>query len=264
MNSLKEKYGSWALITGASSGIGAEFARKLAGMGLNLVLAARRIERLEELASLLSASHNVKAVPVKTDLTREDSIHELFRATEGMEIGILINNAGFGSTVSFADADPFKDAEMVKLNCLAPVILTHHYIRPMIERKRGAVLFLGSTAGYQPTPLMSTYAATKVFNIFLGSALWYELKQHNIDVLSLSPGGTNTEFQRIADISTGPFSASAEDVVNTALNALGRKPSVINGFANRLMSGGSKILPFKLSTLAAGYVSDSMQKKYKK
>lgn len=258
---LIEKYGSWALITGASSGIGEEFARRLASEKMNLILVARRKERLEILAAKLKEEHKVKIVTAPIDLSKKKFLEELKEYVGEREVGVLINNAGFGSNGEFINADADEEAKMVMLNCVAPVILTHHFVRPMVERKKGAIIFLGSVVAFQPTPFMTTYSATKAFNAFMGDALWYELKKYNIDVLSLNPGGTSTEFQRVANSSTGPAPRTVQQVVNTAMKSLGRKPSVVDGFYNKVLAVSSRLISRKLTLLIAGYITRKLYSK---
>lgn len=252
---LAQKYGDWALITGASSGIGKAFAKKLAGERINLVIVARRFERLQKLAGELSSLYNIKVIPVKADLTTDNFLDVIREATNNQEINILVNNAGIGSTGLFVENDMSVEINMVKTNCLAPLILTHHYIRKMAEKKKGAIIFLGSIVGFQPTAYEAAYAATKAFNIYLGAAMYHELRNTNIDVLSLSPGGTRTEFLRLSSISKGPFSSEPEEVVETALKYLGKKPSVVHGFFNKLLTIGGRTAPFRISVYGAGLIS---------
>jgi uncharacterized protein len=260
---LRQKYGEWALITGASSGIGKEFAFRLAEEKINLVLIARRKDRLQVIADELIGLHGVRVVTAQIDLCEDKFIEKLIPVVEDKNIGILINNAGFGSNGYFVNADSNHEADMVKVNCLAPTILTHYFVPKMIENKRGAIIFLGSVVAFQPTPFMATYAASKAFNLLLGEALWYELKQHNIDVLSLNPGGTDTEFQRIANSSSGPVPRSVEQVVNTALNALGKKPSVVDGTYNKLLAFSSRLGSRKTVVSMAGFITKALYKKQK-
>ncbi len=252
---MVEKYGSWALITGASSGIGEEFANRLAENGFNLVIIARREERLKALADKLCEKYKKEIKIIAGDLTEESFIERIKLECNGLEIGLLVNNAGFGSTGEFYKCDETAEAKMVKLNCLVPTILTHHFLPGMINRKRGGIIFLGSVVAFQPTPMMASYSATKVFNLFLGEALWYELKNYNIDVLALNPGGTNTEFQRIADVDTGPAVRSAAQVVETALKSLGRKPGVVDGVINKIMTVSGKFIPRRWLVTMAGNIA---------
>ncbi len=261
MKSLKDKYGDWALITGASSGIGEEFARSFAKEKINLILVARRKERLDNLSEELKTKHEIDVIAAPIDLIKDNFLNELKTYVDNREVGILINNAGFGSNGEFVNNDPQTEADMVRLNCVAPTILTHHFVRPMVKRGKGAIIFLGSVVAFQPTPYMTTYSASKAFNSFMGDSLWYELKKYNIDVLSLNPGGTETEFQRIANSSTGPVPRTAEQVVNTAMNALGKKPSVVDGSINKVLVVASRFISRRLIVIIAGAIVNSLYKK---
>ena len=144
MSEFKQKYGPWALITGASSGIGMEFARQLAAMGINLVLVARREDKLNTLATELKSSHGIDAKVVMADLSRDDFLPTLRSATAGLEIGLLVNNAGLTTTGAIVDNKLEDELNLLHLNCRAPLILAHEYGKPMRERKRGGIIFLGS------------------------------------------------------------------------------------------------------------------------
>ncbi|MGD8782358.1 MAG: SDR family oxidoreductase [Ignavibacteria bacterium] len=260
MSDYKSKYGQYALITGASSGIGEAFAYKLASLNLNLVLIARREERLKKIKEEIELKYSVNVVSLSLDLTKENFIEEVKEKTENLEIGILINNAGFGSTGDYTDIDADHEEKMIKLNCLAPYILTHHFVKQMKERRKGAIIFLGSVVSLISVPYMSTYSATKAFNTILADGLWYELKKYNIDVLSLNPGGTETEFQRLSKVSGGPFVRKPEDVVKTALKALGKKAAVVDGLMNKLNIFLSRLLPRKFVLNISGKVSQEILK----
>lgn len=229
--SLRDRYGEWALVTGASSGIGAEFARALAREGVSLVLTARREDRLRNLAGELEKRHNVATRTVALDLAEPDGPDRLADALQDIEIGILINNAGVGYVGRFDRQDVERLRGLVQLNCVAPVVLTSRFLPGMRERGRGAVIFTGSAAGRQPIPLHAVYSATKAFDQLLGEALWVELRDSGVDVLALEPGTTETEFQQVAG-EIAHRGQSAQEVVQTAIDALGQQPSVISGWAN--------------------------------
>jgi len=229
---LRERYGEWALVTGASAGLGAEFARALGRQGISCVLTARRAERLEELAGEL-AGLGVETRVVPLDLARAGAVDELLAAVRDLPIAILINNAGFGGVGRFERQDAAMLREMIELNCVAPVALTSGLLGPMRERGRGAVLFTGSVAGRQPLPLHAVYSATKAFDLHLGEALWRELHESGVDVLVVEPGSTETEFQGVAG-ELPHEGASAGSVVESALMALGRQPSVVPGWMDWL------------------------------
>ncbi len=257
---LVEKYGNWALITGASSGIGEEFARKFSQLGLNLIIVARRFDRLQNLKKELEQKHNVQVIPVQIDLSDEKFIQNLIPLINEKEIGILVNNAGFGYRKDFINSDVETDVKMIKVNCIAPIVLTHHVLPQMIERKKGALIFLGSLVAFQPTPTTAVYAATKVFDAFLGDALWYELKKYNIDVATVNPGGTETEFHKIAESTMGPFPRASKQVVETTLKALGKKPSAVDGVFNKILAFSSRFISRKSTISLAGKISESLYK----
>lgn len=255
------KYGDWAIITGASAGIGEEFARQLAHLGFNLVLVARREERLSNLKAELENNYNVEVVNAPIDLLSDNYLNELTRIVGNRRISLLINNAGFGYRGEFVDGNASIDEKMIKLNCIVPTLLTHHFVKPMIANKKGGIIFLASVVAFQATPTTTTYSATKVFNAFLAEGLWYELKKYNIDVLSLNPGGTNTEFQQVANSSAGPIPRTAKQVVETAIKALGKKPSVVDGLFNKILAVSNRLISRKLTVTLAGKISEVFYKK---
>jgi short-subunit dehydrogenase len=251
---LRERYGDWALVTGASAGIGAAFARAFAREGVSCVLTARREDRLRELAAELESRHGVKTRVVGVDLAEPGGAEELLRGVADLEIAILVNNAGFGGAGRFDKLDASWLRRMVELNCAVPVALTRALLPPMRERGRGAVVFVGSVAGCQPLPLHSLYAATKSFDNLLGEALWAEYRGSGVDCLSLLPGPTETEFQAIARELPHP-GEPPERVVENALAALGRQPSVISGWFNWIRANAaSRLVPRSVLALAAHQV----------
>ncbi|KAF0153342.1 MAG: short-chain dehydrogenase/reductase SDR [Ignavibacteria bacterium] len=262
MNQFKLKYGDWALITGASAGIGEEFANKLASLGFNLVLAARRKDRLSKLKDELEKNYNVEVVAAPLDLLSENYLKELTQIIGDRHISLLVNNAGFGYRGEFLDGSAYNDEKMIKLNCIVPTVLTHHFVKPMIEKRKGGIIFLASLVAFQATPTTTTYSATKVFNAFLAEGLWYELKKYNIDVLSLNPGGTITEFQQVANSTAGPMPRTAKQVVETALKALGKKPSVVDGLYNKFLAVSTRFISRRLTVSLAGKISELFYKKH--
>ncbi|MFQ6608547.1 MAG: SDR family NAD(P)-dependent oxidoreductase [Fidelibacterota bacterium] len=243
-----ERYGSWALVTGASAGLGEEFALQLADKGMNVALVARRRERLESLSKKLYQDYHVDGRVIALDLTEPSASEEVAAAVEDLEIGLLINNAGFGTVDRFHKHEPGLQVKMTILNCVVPVELTEKFLPAMVERKRGGIIFVASTAAYQATPFFTVYGATKVFNLFMGEGLWEEYRRDGIDVLALSPGYTATEFHEVAGSSTShrKHGVKAEDVVSLALQNLGRVPSVMYGRWNRLLMNLQRLLPRKV------------------
>jgi uncharacterized protein len=219
-----------ALITGASSGIGEEFARQLAARGYELVLVARRKKRLEQLAEELPTTAHI----VPSDLASEaEKLHGKV-AKLGVDIDLLVNNAGFGLRGHFKDLDPTREAEMVRVNCEAVVTLTHAFVPPMIERGNGGVITVASTAGMQPLPYETTYAATKAFAISFMEALSMELRGTGVKCLVVNPGPVKTEWQQVAGYDektrTAPGMIDADQCVADSLRAYDEgKRSVIPG-----------------------------------
>ncbi len=192
--------GKWALITGASAGIGLALAAQLAAGGTNLILTARRRERLEVLADRLTRQNGVCIQVFPADLTLPAAPEQLFAFTESQRIvvDLLINNAGFGSYGRFYTSNRVRQLEMLQVNVAAVVALTHLYLPRMIERRRGDILIVASTAAFQGLPYLATYAATKAFDLLFAEALAEEVRGYGIRVCALCPGPTATEFQAVA------------------------------------------------------------------
>ncbi len=254
---LSQRYPGWAVVTGASAGIGAEFARQLARAGFSCVLTARRQDRLKALALELEKEYGVATRVVAVDLATLQGPEELAAALADLEVGVLVNNAGFGLSGRFDKQEAARLAEMVTLNCSTPVVVTRLLLPRMLERGRGAILITGSVAGRQPLPLHAVYAATKAFDLLFGEALWSELRGRGIDVLVVEPGSTESEFHELA----GELPHAAEpaaNVVATALAALGQQPSVISGWFNWLRAHlGQRLMPHSLIALAAHRVTEN-------
>ena len=192
--------GKWALVTGASAGIGEALAVELAAAGANLVLTARRGDRLDALAARLTAEYRIQARTIVADLEKPDAPAHIYAETEGqgLQVDVLVNNAGFGYYGEFIGADAERQTAMVQVNCTAIVHLTRLFLPKMIERHRGDILIVASTAAYQPVAYMATYAATKVFDRYLAEALAEEVKRYGIRVSALCPGPTESEFGHVA------------------------------------------------------------------
>ena len=245
------------LITGASSGIGEVFARKLAAQGHNLLLVARSEDKLINLCNELGRSESTHAQYVAMDLSERDAPAQLFAETQAreLEIDFLINNAGFGSMGDFSTLDLDHEMNMIDLNVRSLVELTHRFLVPMRERKRGSIINVASTAGFQPVPFMTTYAATKAFVLSFSEALAEENRPFGIKIMALCPGVTDTNFFDAAKIQRPParISQTPEAVVETALRALARgKSSVISGWTNFMMVQSERLTPRSVVTRIAG------------
>jgi len=248
--------GKWAVVTGASAGIGMALARQLAAAGARLVLTARRKDRLDELAARLHAEHGVSVEVCVADLAEPAAPQAVFAFTrgKGIAVDVLVNNAGFGAYGAFEEIPIRRQLEMVQVNVAAVVELTHLYLPAMLERRRGHILILASTAGFQAVPYISTYAATKSFDLFFAEALAEEVRGRGVFVTALCPGATSTEFQQVAAQPDYAFRSpeSPDAVARVGLDALAHgKPVVISGARNRLMQQSQRLAPRRLVTSMA-------------
>jgi len=254
------------LITGASSGIGEAFARKLAARGHNLLLVARSEDKLITLCNELGRARSIRAQYVAIDLSEPEAPVRLFEETKtrDLQIDFLINNAGFGSMGDFAKLDLAHELNMIDLNVRALVELTHLFLVPMREKKGGAIINVASTAGFQPVPFMGTYAATKAFVLSFSEALWEENRPHGVKVMALCPGVTDTNFFEASRMQRPPARASQtpDEVVDTALRGLKRgKSSVISGWTNFFLVETERLVPRSFILRAAGAVLRSHTEK---
>ncbi len=255
MASTQDFSGKWALVTGASAGIGAALARELAKHGAKLILTARRRDRLEALAAELTAQGTEVRI-VTADLNDPAAPQQIYNATEGLEgtglnIDILINNAGLGQYGAFCASPVDQEMSQVRVNCEAMVRLTRLFVPRMVERKRGWILVLASTASFQPVPYISTYAATKVFDRFFALGLAAEVARFGVKVTALCPGPTESEFFDIAH--AGAFKRRGmqppEDVARLAVAALARGHRIlIPYFRGRFTALLVRFLPTGLIT----------------
>ena len=244
------------LITGASAGLGVEFARRLSARGDHLVLAARRKDRLELLAKELG---NARAVAI--DLSKADAAAKLMADIEahGETVDLLINNAGFGLIGRFEELDASREREMIDLNVGALTDLCRAVVPAMIERKSGAILNVASTAAFQPGPKMAVYFATKAFVLSLSEALHEELKPHRIKVSCLCPGPTRTEFGDVAGFGgNGLFdrvAMSADKVVAAGLAGLAKNHAVVvPGLLNKVGAASTRFAPRPVIRKIAGAI----------
>lgn len=248
--------GKWALVTGASAGIGQAIAEELSRQGTNLVLTARREDRLIALANRLGKEHGVQAVTFTADLAQSTAPEAIFAFTKerGLSIDLLVNNAGFGQYGQFDAVATDRLLQMVQVNCAAVLQLTRLYLPEMVARRRGDVLIVSSTAAFQAVPYISTYAATKAFDLFLAEGLAEEMKPHGIRVCALCPGTTTSEFHAVAGhpSESKGREQSAETVARNGLKALaGGKSYVISGLGNYLGAHGERLVPRRFVTRIA-------------
>lgn len=242
--------GQTALITGASSGIGAAYARDFAARGADLVLVARGEQALHHLAAELRTAHGRRVDVIAADLGAPAAADLLAGkvAALGVAVDVLINNAGFGLHGDFAGTDEARLTAMVQLNCVALVDLTRRFLPGMITRRRGAVINVASTAAFQPLPHMALYGATKAFVLSFTEALYAEARPAGVKVVAICPGATETPFFAIAgeDASIGRR-RTPEQVVATTMAALDRgRPSRVDGLLNAMLAALPRIAPRRL------------------
>ncbi|UCR88912.1 SDR family NAD(P)-dependent oxidoreductase [Mycetocola spongiae] len=228
------------LITGASSGIGEQFARAYAARGHGLILVARSEKKLERLAAELRAAHGIRVEVIALDLARPGSAEALVETTRrmGLEINTLVNNAGFATHGDIVDADPVRMVEQIQLNCSTLADLTARFLPAMRERGRGTIVNIASTAAFQPLPHMAVYGAAKAFVLSFTEALWAENRRHGIRILAVCPGATDTAFFETAgEAAASGTKRSPRLLVERTLRELeGGKPSFVDGAANALIA----------------------------
>jgi hypothetical protein len=235
---FSSRYGPTALVAGASEGMGAAWARALAGRGLNLVLLARRETELRELAAELSRDHRIEARAVRLDLADPALLERLREAVKGLEIGLLVYNAAHSTISPFTETSLDQHLKSLDVNCRGLLVLVHELLPSMVSRGGGGMILMSSMAGFQGSAWMATYAASKAFDTTLAEGLWQELRPHGVDVMACIAGATSSpNFLRSKPklrSSSFPPVMTPEQVVDEALVAFGKGPSHIAGFGNRL------------------------------
>jgi short-subunit dehydrogenase len=255
--SFAVRYGPWALVTGASRGLGAEFARQLAARGLNLVLAARSEDRLKELAHVLEREYHITVKIIAIDLSREDLLDPVKKAADSLEIGLLVNNAGLSTVGPFLDMSADYLLSQFHTNARAALILTRHFGEKMAARGRGGIIFLSSGSALHGAPFSANYSGTKAYNLMFAEALWAEWRPLGVDALGFIAGLTRTPGMDANGLKPHllvPL-GQPDKVVRRALKALGKKPSAADGIRNRL---GYKIFNLAPRSFAVRILGKSM------
>jgi hypothetical protein len=234
-----DRYGPWALVAGASAGLGAAFARSLAARGLDLVLVARRRQPLVEVAQSLPT----RTVPVVADLSTRTGIDAVIAACAERPVGLVVANAAYSPIGSFVRMPAEETLRALDLNCRAPLLLAHHFVPEMVARGRGGLVIMSSLSGLQGSPSISVYAATKAFGAVLAEGLWAELRGTGVDVVACVAGAVATPGLAQAKAHPAPGTLPPERVAEAALRALGRGPRVVPGLAMRLSAAVMSRLP---------------------
>ncbi len=236
------RYGPWAVVTGASEGIGKAFAQALAAQGLNLVLVARRQAALEGLANELTRQHGIASRVVAADLSQLDALDTVTTATADLEVGLLVAAAGFGTSGPLLASSSTLEVNMVDVNCTAVLVLAMHYGQRMVQRRRGGVVFMSSLLAFHGTPGAANYAATKAYVQSLAEGLRVEWAPLGVDVIASAPGPIATGFAARAKLQMNQ-ALSPEVVARVTLAALGRRATVRPGWLSKLLGWSLALLP---------------------
>ncbi len=241
---LKRRYGDWALVTGATSGIGAEIAGQLAAQGINIVLVARKKKALKEHSDKLKKLHNVETLAISADLSTAEGMEKVTQVER--DIDLLVLAAGYETNGAFEKADIEKELQLLKLNVISVLHMTHHFSRLMVQRGRGAILLVSGLVAHMPAPYFSNYAGTKAYVLHMGTSLHGELNPKGVDVSVLSPGLTDTPMAHdaLVDWSKMPMpSTDPAAVAKAALDGLGKQLLIIPGLSNKVLAMTMKLTP---------------------
>lgn len=245
---IRENYGEWALVTGASSGLGKEFVKQIAQKGFNIVMVARNEKALRELGILIKTEYEVKVKIVLADLKVDAQIQNIVDECKTLDIGLLINCAGLALSNEYLDNKIEDELDILNVNVKAPMILTHFFGSKMRKHKRGGIIFVSSLMALAGASSWVNYNATKAHNLLLSEGLGAELKKDKVDVLALTPGTIETGFQKTSNTNISLGALGVKEVVLDALENLGQKSTVTTGFKNRIITFLTRITPRAINT----------------
>ena len=238
----KNKYGEWALVTGATSGIGRELATKLAEGGFNVIITGRRKALLDELAADLFSSYRSEVLPITGDLSTPEGVQELIHELDDAPVGLAILNAGFGTSGQFHESSLEAEVNMLRLDCEALMVMTHYFSRRFVKEGKGGIVLLSSMVAFQGVPKAAHYAATKTYVQSFGEAIARELKPHGVDVLCAAPGPVESDFSGRANMRMN--GALTPDLVGVPiLKAIGKQTNVLPGFMTKFLVYSLRMLP---------------------
>jgi short-subunit dehydrogenase len=239
---LKNNYGPWAIVSGASSGIGLEIVERLAESGLHLIIHARSENILQGIAKRLTSTHDIEVKMVASDISEPAGIQKLIEATQALPIGLLVASAGYGTSGEFIHTSVHAEINMLRLNCEALLTLTHHFAQRFVAQKRGGIILMSSMVAFQGVPYSANYAATKAYVQSLAEALAEELKPHGVDVLAAAPGPVASGFGQRANMKMN-MSLTPQQVGIPILKALGRNTTVLPGFLTKFLVYSLRTVP---------------------
>jgi short-subunit dehydrogenase len=259
--SLYKRYGPYALVTGASSGIGRAFAEHLARQGFNLVLVARRTEILSALAASLSDAHGVNCVVVTADLSQPSAASEVYAAARGLDIGLLVAAAGLGTSGPFLKSDLDAEKHMLAVNCTSVLSLVHHFAQVFAARGGGGIILLSSIVAFQGVARAAHYAANKAFVQTFAEGISKELKPLGVEVIAVAPGPVASEFAERAGMQMGA-TTPAEDIPTSTLAALSHQTTVRPGWLSKLLGYSLATLPRPGRTIVMSKIMAGMTKQH--
>lgn len=260
---LIDNYGDWAIITGASSGIGLELALLLAEVGFNLIINSRNLNDLEQLQAKLTLESDIQVKIVDADVSQTSGIDKIISASKGLNIGLLVVSAGYGTSGNFIDNSIHAEINMLRVNCEALLSLIHYFSQQFVQQKRGGIILMSSMVAFQGTPFASNYAATKAYVQTLAEGLAVELKPKGVDILAAAPGPVKSGFGKRANIKMS-MALKPTDVGIPILKALGRKTTVLPGILTKFLVYSLRTVPrwgkVKIMTKVMGGMTEHQRK----
>ena len=239
---LRNKFGDWAIVTGSSSGIGLALATQLADAGFNLIINARNAERLSIVEQELKNKFHVQVKAIAADISEPTGQDKIILASQGLKIGLLVNNAGFGTSGLFTDSSLQEEINMLRVNCEAVLSLTHYFARKFKQQNQGGIIFLSSLVAFQGVPYAANYAATKAYIQSFAEALAVELKPSGVAILAAAPGPVESGFGQRANMQMGK-ALQPRQLAVPILKALGKQDNVIPGLLSKILIYSLRTVP---------------------
>jgi len=257
----KETYGEWAVVTGASSGVGKEMVYQIASKGINVVLVARRQELMDEIAKELEENHQIETKVVVVDFSKDDAIDKLIAQTQGLEVGILVNNVGYALTGEFSENSLEDELALLNVNVKTPMVLAHHYSKQMKERQKGGIIFVSSIMAFGASANWASYNASKSHNLLLAEGMGEELRKYGVNVIALTPGSIKSGFGERSDTKAMLGALSPKRVAKCGLWMLGcKRRTHTAGLVNKIIVLATRITPRFLNTKIFSFVVRGMKK----
>lgn len=250
----KENYGEWALITGASSGVGKEMALEIASKGFNVVLVARRKELLAELSREIEGKHEVRTNIIVTDFREDGAIENVISECNELEVGLLVNNVGYALTGEFTDNTAEDELALLNVNIKTPTLLAHHFSQKMKERKKGGIIFVSSIMAFGGAATWASYNASKSHNLLLAEGLGEELKKYNVEVIALTPGSIKSGFAKASNTKAMFGALNPRRVARCGLWFLGKKRTHTAGLLNIIIALSTRLTPRFINTKIFSFV----------